>query len=53
MDGFEELKRPTLLVALTNRIDLLDAALLRPGRFEVQVPFVPARASAANRVLVQ
>lgn len=37
MDGFQELERPTLLVALTNRIDLLDSALLRPGRFEVQV----------------
>ncbi|CAM9617192.1 unnamed protein product, partial [Ectocarpus sp. 4 AP-2014] len=37
MDGFQELDRPTLLVALTNRIDLLDTALLRPGRFEVQV----------------
>lgn len=37
MDGFQELDRPTLLVALTNRIDLLDSALLRPGRFEVQV----------------
>ena len=37
MDGFQELERPTLLVALTNRIDLLDTALLRPGRFEVQV----------------
>ncbi|CAM9420761.1 unnamed protein product, partial [Choristocarpus tenellus] len=37
MDGFQELEQPTLLVALTNRIDLLDPALLRPGRFEVQL----------------
>lgn len=41
MDGFQELERPTLLVALTNRIDLLDSALLRPGRFEVQVYHSP------------
>ncbi|CAM9307006.1 unnamed protein product, partial [Discosporangium mesarthrocarpum] len=37
MDGFQELERPTLLVALTNRLDLIDPALVRPGRFEVQV----------------
>lgn len=37
MDGVQELKRPTLLVALTNRMDLIDPALLRPGRFEVHI----------------
>jgi ATP-dependent Zn protease len=37
MDGVQQMTTPTLLVALTNRIDLIDPALLRPGRFEVHV----------------
>jgi ATP-dependent 26S proteasome regulatory subunit len=37
MDGVQQMMTPTLLVALTNRIDLIDPALLRPGRFEVHI----------------
>ena len=39
MDGFEE-NDGVIIVAATNRRDVLDPALLRPGRFdrEVQVP---------------
>ena len=39
MDGFEE-NEGVIIVAATNRPDVLDPALLRPGRFdrEVQVP---------------
>jgi ATP-dependent 26S proteasome regulatory subunit len=37
MDGVQQMTTPTLLVALTNRIDLIDPALLRPGRFEVHI----------------
>ncbi len=33
MDGIEEL-RGVLVLAATNRIDMIDAALLRPGRFD-------------------
>lgn len=34
MDGIEELRQVVVLAA-TNRIDMIDAALLRPGRFDL------------------
>lgn len=39
MDGFDE-NQGVILIAATNRPDVLDPALLRPGRFDRQV-FVP------------
>lgn len=36
MDGFEE-NQSVIIVAATNRPDILDPALLRPGRFDRQV----------------
>lgn len=36
MDGFEK-KDGTIIIAATNRPDVLDPALLRPGRFDRQV----------------
>ena len=36
MDGFED-NHSTIVIAATNRPDILDAALLRPGRFDRQV----------------
>ena len=36
MDGLNEVHN-TLVIGLTNRRELLDPALLRPGRFEVQI----------------
>jgi len=37
MDGVAGLPVPTFVVALTNRRELVDPAVLRPGRLEVQV----------------
>lgn len=46
MSGFKE-NQGIIVIAATNRIDVLDEALLRPGRFdrqvEVQLPDVKAR----------
>merc|ERR1719424_1206887 len=37
MDGVASLPVPTFVIALTNRRELIDPAVLRPGRLEVQV----------------
>ncbi len=37
MDGFDN-EKGLIILAATNRADILDAALLRPGRFDRQVP---------------
>lgn len=41
MDGFESDRTPIVVMAATNRDDILDSALLRPGRFDrkVVVPY--------------
>jgi len=36
MDGFDE-RTNVVIIAATNRIDVLDSALLRPGRFDRQI----------------
>jgi cell division protease FtsH len=41
MDGFQTNEAPVIVLAATNRVDVLDKALLRPGRFDrrVDVPY--------------
>ncbi len=53
MDGMDDGSGgvPTLLIGLTNRLRLIDPALLRPGRFEVQIE-VPKPKTVAQRVSI-
>ena len=51
MDGVEELKG-VIVVAATNRPDTLDAALLRPGRFD-RLLYVPPPDRAARLALLK
>lgn len=41
MDGFQTTGGAVIVIAATNRVDVLDKALLRPGRFDrrVEVPY--------------
>jgi len=39
MDGFEKDDKYIFVMAATNRVDLLDPAIRRPGRFDEEIPF--------------
>ncbi|MCX5924652.1 MAG: AAA family ATPase [Candidatus Dependentiae bacterium] len=47
MDGFEQQENPIIVIGATNRVDVLDCALLRPGRFDrkviIHAPYVQDR----------
>jgi vesicle-fusing ATPase len=43
MDGVDPPSVPTLVIGLTNKRSLIEPALLRPGRFEVQIEVPPPR----------
>lgn len=50
MDGFEA-KESVIVIAATNRPDVLDPALLRPGRFDRQVVVSPADVKGREAIL--
>ena len=50
LDGFE-MRSGVIVVAATNRPDMLDPALLRPGRFDRQIGISPPDRSARLKIL--
>ena len=50
MDGFE-LKDNIILIAATNRPDILDPALLRPGRFDRQIVVIRPDRKGRQQIL--
>ena len=50
MDGFGT-DDTILLLAATNRPDILDPALLRPGRFDRQITILPPDVNGRNKIL--
>jgi len=52
MDGVQPLAVPTLVIGLTNKRSLIEPALLRPGRFEVQIEISPPKTVAQRRSIL-
>ena len=50
MDGFD-VKTNVILIAATNRPDILDPALLRPGRFDRQIAVEPPDMNGRKQIL--
>ncbi|PRY46245.1 ATP-dependent zinc metalloprotease FtsH [Umezawaea tangerina] len=50
MDGFDS-RGGIILIAATNRPDILDPALLRPGRFDRQIPVSPPDLKGRKQIL--
>ena len=50
MDGFD-IKTNVILIAATNRPDILDPALLRPGRFDRQIAVEPPDLEGRHEIL--
>ncbi|MEJ5914004.1 ATP-dependent zinc metalloprotease FtsH [Pseudokineococcus sp. 1T1Z-3] len=50
MDGFD-VKTNVILIAATNRPDILDPALLRPGRFDRQISVEPPDMKGREKIL--
>jgi cell division protease FtsH len=50
MDGFD-VKANVILIAATNRPDILDPALLRPGRFDRQIAVEPPDMLGRDKIL--
>lgn len=50
MDGFEE-NESVIVLAATNRVDVLDKALLRPGRFDRQITVTAPDTKEREKIL--
>ena len=50
MDGFQS-EQTVIIVAATNRPDVLDPALMRPGRFDRQVTIMPPDVKGRRKIL--
>jgi len=50
MDGFEE-NEGIIVMAATNRVDILDPALLRPGRFDRRINIAPPDIKGREEIL--
>lgn len=50
IDGISE-RNNVLIIGLTNRKDLIDPALLRPGRFEVHIEIPVPSAEGREEIL--
>lgn len=51
MDGFNTEGAPVIIIGATNRPDVLDGALVRPGRFERQIYMGHPNQEARQRIL--
>jgi len=51
LDGFDTHERPVFVLAATNRADVLDRALVRSGRFDLQVEVPSPNAAAREAIL--
>lgn len=51
MDGFNTSEVVTIVIAATNRISILDPALIRPGRFDRHIALTPPNASGREAIL--
>src|SRR5574344_645520 len=51
MDGFED-RQSVIVMAATNRVDILDPALLRPGRFDRQIVVGSPDIGAREKILI-
>jgi cell division protease FtsH len=52
MDGVEPLPENVHVIAATNRLDTIDRALLRPNRFDSQIPVTPADEEGRYQILL-
>lgn len=51
MDGFEVGDTPVVVIAATNRLETLDPALVRPGRFDRRIPVDPPDKGGRRQIL--